>query len=57
MKALGTVLLVLGVVGIILALVNHFSTKLLAFSHASTVVGVVGVVLLVVGGLMAARKA
>ena len=48
MKAFGAVLAVLGVVGVMLALVNH-SQHFVSANHSSSIIGVVGIVLLVVG--------
>jgi hypothetical protein len=45
---LGVVLAVLGVAGVMFALVNH-SQHLLSGNHGSVIIGVVGLVLLVLG--------
>lgn len=50
MKGLGTILAIIGVIGIILALVNHFVTNFLgSASHGTIYIGIAGVVLLVIG--------
>ena len=59
MRGLGTVLAIIGILILILAAVNHFASRLINFGHATTIVGVVGLVVLVVGVLLAmmGRKA
>ncbi|HKS69281.1 MAG TPA: hypothetical protein VJQ45_02605 [Ktedonobacterales bacterium] len=53
MRGLGTVLAIIGILIIILAAVNHFASRLINFGHATTIVGVVGLVVLVVGAILA----
>ena len=60
MKGLGGILAVLGVIGIVLGLVNHYVKNFVGSAgHASIIIGVVGLVLLVIGVVMFAmpRKA
>ena len=59
MKGLGTILAIIGVVVLIVALVNHFVTKIVAVSHSTTVLGVVGIIVLAIGVfmMMSRRKA
>ncbi|MGH2515647.1 MAG: DUF6131 family protein [Ktedonobacterales bacterium] len=60
MKGLGGILAVLGIIGIVLALVNHFVKNFAGSgSHTSIIIAAVGVVLLVIGLAMFAmpRKA
>lgn len=60
MKGLGTVLAIIGILIIIVAAINHFASHTLNFGHATTYVGIVGVVVLVIGALifmMGGRKA
>lgn len=59
MKGLGTILAIIGVVVLIVAVVNHFVTKIVAVSHSTTIIGVVGVIILAIGlfMMMSRRKA
>jgi hypothetical protein len=60
MKGLGGILAVLGVIGIVLGLLNHFVKNFVGSAgHASIIIGVVGLVLLIIGVVLYAmpRKA
>jgi uncharacterized membrane protein YczE len=60
MKGLGGILAVLGVIGIVLGLINHFVKNFAGSAgHVSIIIGVVGLVLLIIGVVlyMMPRKA
>lgn len=53
MKGLGGILAIIGIIGIVLGLVNHFVKNFLGSAgHASTIIAIVGLVLLIVGVVM-----
>jgi hypothetical protein len=59
MKVPGYVAAVIGLVIALLAVVNHFMTKLPAIggiAKGSLILGIVGVVLIAIGGYMAMQK-
>lgn len=50
MRGLGTILAIIGVIGVVLALVNHFVKNFLgSATHGTIYIGIAGVVLLVIG--------
>lgn len=50
MKNLGALLAIIGLIGIVLGLVNHYVKNFLGSAgHASTIIGIVGLVLLIIG--------
>jgi len=60
MKGLGGILAILGIIGIVLGLVNHYVKNFLGSAgHASIYIAIVGVVLLIIGVVlyMMPRKA
>jgi hypothetical protein len=59
MKALGPILAVIGLIVGVVGLVNHFATHLVPIAHGSTILGVVGAVVLIAGAamMMMGRKA
>lgn len=53
MRGTGFALLVVGVVLVLIGLVNHFAIHANPVGHTSTIIGVVAVVAVVLGGVMA----
>lgn len=54
MRALGTILAIIGIIVIVLGVVRHFSAYILpSTAHASIILAVVGVVVLVIGAGLA----
>lgn len=55
MRGFGLLLVLLGCIAIILGIIRHFNAFTLQHTaHASIILGVIGLVVLIIGGLMAA---
>lgn len=54
MRGVGIVVAIIGILIIILAAINHFATRLINFHSATTIIGVVGLVVLIIGIILAA---
>jgi len=52
MKALGPALAVIGIVVIIVGALNHYAVHANPVAHTSTILGVVGAVVLIAGGAL-----
>jgi hypothetical protein len=57
MRSLGTILVIVGVVVVVLALVDHFVAHFMgSIAHGSIILGVIGVVVALVGVFMSMQR-
>lgn len=57
MRALGSIVAIIGVVLVVLALLDHFALHFLAgVQHGSVILGVIGVVVFLIGGFLSMQS-